>query len=430
MSAQQFIDKLARYKERIFAQDSETAYSYEYFLNSVEDLRAIIRDKNLQRKVVLYPVVHSPLTLIDLVALALEKAIVVPMDSEKSCDPRIMGLADEDLSGKGKTNKFPQKEEGIEGLRAEGKAALVLSSSGSTGEPKWVLHDMDALLGKYLKLQHRRTVPLVYQMDNVSGIEVAISIASAGGTLLAPDERSPQELSGSLQSLGAKPDLLSMTPSYLKLLLLNHVPEVYSNVQHINLGGERLLKQDLELFKKAFPMARIHSFYGTTETSSIKTSTKEGSNWIKWGQEGVDFKVIDGELLLAKGPNQMRKQLFAPLSTDEWYATGDWVVPREEGYYEVVGRKDAVFNVGGKKVDPMAVEQALLSFGQVQACKVLAEPNALLGNMVVAKLVAKKEKELEANLRKWCAQQLPEHAQPMKYYFVQSFEINKRLKAI
>lgn len=430
MSAQQFIDKLEAFKEKTFALSPDYVTTYKGFLDEVAYSRERLREMDCQGKVLLYSTYHGPLTLADLAAFALEKTVVIPMDYTRPRDPRILALVDEDFTVGGKKNELPEKDEGIEELKQAGRAGLVLSSSGTTGAAKWVLHDFDTLFGKYLKLQHPHTVPLVYQMDNISGIEVAISIASAGGTLIDVGDTSPQQLSKSLQDFGVQPDLLSMTPSYLKLLMLNNIPEVYNNVQHINLGGERLLKEDLMLFQEAFPKARIHSFYGTTETSSIKTSTKEGSNWIKWGKEGVDFKIVEGELWLATGPYQMRRQLFKQQLHGDWYATGDAVLPRGDGYYEVVGRKDAIFNVGGKKVDPITVEEVLLSFGELKACKVLAEPNALLGNMVVAKLIAEKGKQLEPDLRKWCAQRLPEHAQPMKYYFVQSFEINKRLKAI
>lgn len=430
MSAQQFIDKLASFKENPFVLSRHAIPTYKDFLEMVTYDREQIREQNLQGKVLLYSSYHGALTLSHLTAFALEKIVVIPMDYQRPRDPRILALVDQDLTlGVGK-DISPQKDDGIEALRKAGRAGLILSSSGTTGDAKWVLHDFDALFGKYLKLQHPHTVPLVYQMDNISGIEVAISIASAGGTLIDPEERSPQQLSKKLQDLKVQPDLLSMTPSYLKLLLLNQISEVYNNVQHINLGGERLLQEDLRLFQEAFPKAQIHSFYGTTETSSIRTTTKEGTNWIKWGKEGVDFKVVEGELCLAASPYQMRKQLFQPTEESDWYATGDLVIPRDEGYYEVVGRKDAVFNVGGKKVDPAAVEQAIMRSTEVALCKVMAEPNALLGNMVVAKLVAAKGKSLEPSLRQLCREHLPEHAQPIKYYFVDSFELSSRLKAI
>ena len=437
MSASDFITRLQQYGDRPMIETGGWGWdeTYESFLDGVEQRRKELDIHIGQRKVVgmflhqsLVPFSFVSGDFRDLIALALNKCITIPyygVDEREGID----SMVEEDTGQRGPgtiNRKYPL----IEKLKKRNRAGLVVSSTGTTGKPKWVVHDLDSLFAKYLKLKKAHTVPLVYRLDNVSGIELFTSIAAAGGLFLAPGQNiGPQGLSEFLESLKVRADLLSMTPSYLRLLLMSWIPEVYNNVQNVNLGGERLLPADLERFQKALPNARIHSFYGTTESSSIKTETLAGTNYVKWGREGEDFKVVNNELYLRRRSYHMLGYLLddQPEHTD-WYATRDLVALRQNGFYEVIGRKDIQFNVGGKKVDPVRVEQALMQSGNISACKIESEANALLGNIVVARVIAEAGKEVEANLRRHCVEQLPEHARPMKYVFVDSFELNHRLK--
>ncbi|MFY0672636.1 MAG: AMP-binding protein [Bacteroidia bacterium] len=427
MSVEAFVAKIKTFpsaKEMFVQEHGSTTYGQ--FLQLVQKKREFFKEKGCSDKVTLWPEYYNVNTPIELTALALEKAIVIPYHSKSpervlpwvEVSPYALNTDAKQLE----TNKY------IDELKSKKRAGLIISSTGTTGKPKWVVHDLERLFAKYLKLKNPRKVPFVYHMDNVSGIELFLSIASAGGQFLMPKSSHPQNFSDGMTKLGHTADLLSLTPTYLRLALMNWKSETFQNVKDVNLGGERLIKSDLENFQKALPLARIHSFYGTTESSSIQTKTLKGTNFVKWGCEGVNFKVCQGELFLKKEGYHMLGYLTEELSPkDNWYPTGDLVEPRDYGYYEIVGRKDARFNVGGKQVDPLIVEQVLLNFG-VPDCRVYSEENSLLGNIVVAKLQLEKSKDVEAALRKHCSENLPPHACPIRYIYTNNFGMNNRFK--
>ncbi len=55
-------------------------------------------------------------------------------------------------------------------------------------------------------------------------------------------------------------------------------------------------------------------------------------------------------------------------------------------YFRILGRESEVINVGGSKVDPVEVENALLQMDGVVDTVVFGEDHSLLGRMVVARV--------------------------------------------
>jgi acyl-coenzyme A synthetase/AMP-(fatty) acid ligase len=76
-----------------------------------------------------------------------------------------------------------------------------------------------------------------------------------------------------------------------------------------------------------------------------------------------------------------------------------------------------VINVGGQKVDPVEVEDALLHMDGVVDAVVFGEPHSLLGNIVVARVRLADEEDPAAfrmRMRTKLSQHLPRHNLPQK----------------
>jgi non-ribosomal peptide synthetase component E (peptide arylation enzyme) len=70
-----------------------------------------------------------------------------------------------------------------------------------------------------------------------------------------------------------------------------------------------------------------------------------------------------------------------------WFRTGDLAERLADGTVRVLGRREELINVGGEKVLPGEVESMLLTHPLVADCRVGAEPNAVLGQVVAAEVV-------------------------------------------
>ena len=103
----------------------------------------------------------------------------------------------------------------------------------------------------------------------------------------------------------------------------------------------------------------------------------------------------------------------------EWFRTGDWGHRDSEGNFYLTGRKKELINVGGEKVSPAAIEDALLSFGIADcACIAVPDPQGVLGEVPKAFMV-KGNTQLEIDeIRTRLSQLLPPHEIPAQWEWV------------
>ncbi|KQR16493.1 (2,3-dihydroxybenzoyl)adenylate synthase [Cellulomonas sp. Leaf334] len=99
--------------------------------------------------------------------------------------------------------------------------------------------------------------------------------------------------------------------------------------------------------------------------------------------------------LLVRGPYTIRGYYREPehdaraFTVDGFYRTGDVVVARGDGALTVVGRAKDQINRGGEKIAPQEVEEHLLTHPAVHDVSVVAEPDEVLGERVLAYVVAR-----------------------------------------
>jgi long-chain acyl-CoA synthetase len=72
----------------------------------------------------------------------------------------------------------------------------------------------------------------------------------------------------------------------------------------------------------------------------------------------------------------------------EYFRTGDWGHQDKDGLFYLTGRKKELINVGGKKISPALIEDAILSLGIADcACVSIPDPSGILGEVPKAFLV-------------------------------------------
>ena len=114
-------------------------------------------------------------------------------------------------------------------------------------------------------------------------------------------------------------------------------------------------------------------------------------------EDGAPITAYDGETvgeIQVRGPNLFTEYLNRPDATaaaftaDGWFRTGDMAVRDPDGYVRIVGRKATdLIKSGGYKIGAGEIENALLEHAGVREAAVTGEPDADLGERIVAWIV-------------------------------------------
>ncbi|MFF0227565.1 acyl-CoA synthetase [Streptomyces sp. NPDC004629] len=155
---------------------------------------------------------------------------------------------------------------------------------------------------------------------------------------------------------------------------------------------------------------RVIERYGMTETlmnTSVRADGEPRAGTVGVPLPGVELRLVeeDGTVLAAydgesigeiqvRGPNLFTEYLNRPDATaaaftaDGWFRTGDMAVREADGYVRIVGRKATdLIKSGGYKIGAGEIENALLEHPGVSEAAVTGEPDADLGERIVAWIV-------------------------------------------
>jgi acyl-CoA synthetase (AMP-forming)/AMP-acid ligase II len=162
-------------------------------------------------------------------------------------------------------------------------------------------------------------------------------------------------------------------------------------------------------------------------------SESNNSLWVKLGGEGYQTRVENG-ILQIKSDSAMLGYLNAesPFTNDNWFVTGDSVEVKGE-YFRILGRKSEIINVGGEKVFPQEVENAILQIADIVDVLVYSENNPLTGKIVCANIKYKGDKaklDLIKEIKLFCKLNLEQYKVPVKINIVdQTFESERFKKS-
>ncbi|MFK0105446.1 acyl-CoA synthetase [Streptomyces sp. NPDC091217] len=155
---------------------------------------------------------------------------------------------------------------------------------------------------------------------------------------------------------------------------------------------------------------RVIERYGMTETlmnTSVRADGEARAGTVGVPLPGVELRLVeedgtaiagyDGETvgeIQVRGPNLFTEYLNRPDATaaaftaDGWFRTGDMAVREPDGYVRIVGRKATdLIKSGGYKIGAGEIENALLEHPGVREAAVTGEPDADLGERIVAWIV-------------------------------------------
>jgi long-chain acyl-CoA synthetase len=336
----------------------------------------------------------------------------------------------------------------------EGDLASIIYTSGSTGTPKGVMLSHKNIVEntlsiiEYLNLTDNDIQMTVLPFFYVMGKSLLNTHIAVGGTVVI-NNKFAFAAAVLNQIVEEKVTGFSGVPSTYAYLL-NRSPlaayrEKLGSLRYCSqAGGHMPLPVKKELRKTLPEHTRIVIMYGATEASARLTYLDPARFEDKMGSIGkaisrVTVRILDetgneqspnqvGELV-ASGPNIMQGYWKDPEATAKvldknGYHTGDLGYRDEEGFLFVTGRKDSILKVGGHRINPQEVEDAIIGTGLVVEAVVVGIPDELLGNKLMALSVPKQKETIEMAILGACAAALPRYKLPSEIRIVSSLPKN------
>jgi long-chain acyl-CoA synthetase len=308
--------------------------------------------------------------------------------------------------------------------------ALILYTSGTTGEPKGVvlsyrnLNQYPRVMGEFGITDTSTIRGCILPMSHIVGPVVCNELAERGYTLVIFDQINPITLLEGIQKY--RVSVFESVPIVFQLLMgvKNLASYDTSSVKIAAMMGTSIPLPLLRAFQSAQPHIKVIQGFGLTETSPLITLVEPNQAEAKVGSigravPGVEVKIIDqagnalgvdepGEII-TRGPHVMKGYFRRPDATaervrDGWLYTGDVGKRGTDGYYYHLGRRDDMIITGGLNVYPAEVENLIYTYPGVQENIVFAIPDGKRGQVIGAAVVPRPgahlgEKELLAFLR-------------------------------
>jgi o-succinylbenzoate---CoA ligase len=286
--------------------------------------------------------------------------------------------------------------------------ALVIPTSGSTGEPKGAQLTHAALASSAratharigLEPDDRWLSCLPWQ--HIGGIQVMLRSRLLGIPLTVHERFDVDQVAA------ADATLTSLVPTALGRLLDAGVD--LSRFRAILLGGAAAPPSLLA--RAAAAGARVISTYGMSETAG-------GCVYDGVPLDGVRLRIDDAGRVCISGPMLMsgyrlRPELTAAALVDGWLVTSDLGTIEPSGELRIAGRVDDVVITGGEKVVASQVAQVLLTHPAFADVAVTGVDDAEWGQRLIAVVVLRRGEVAVslADLRTWCSDRLAAAARP------------------
>ncbi len=335
------------------------------------------------------------------------------------------GALDEDL---------PQETPAaVEEMDAE-DPALIVFTSGTTGEPRGVVHAYRYLLGQQGQAEHwlgARREELAWCTTatgwSKSARNVFLAPWLAGATAVIHDGRfDPAERLDFVEALGV--NVLCQAPTEYRMIAKRTALRPLPALRRMVSAGEPLEAETITAWRAATGL-EVADGYGQTETGHVSGNhlgvpIREGS--MGKPLPGLEIRIVPtdgaepesseaqedrpaaaGELQLraASSPTFFSRYLDGERFEGEWWPTGDLVREDEDGYLFFEGRDDDIILSSGYRIGPFEVESALLSHPAVAEAAAVAAPDPERGAVVRAIVVPngrEPSEELARELQEHC----------------------------
>lgn len=315
---------------------------------------------------------------------------------------------------------------------------LYLRTSGSTGEPKIIVHTHKRMLGNITMCvqrfgyNHQFRIALTVPISHLFGLGAGFLPAVAVGASV-DIQKSANILRYLQREKEFNPNATLMTPIFCETLLKGRKTARYYDLTVI--AGDRLREGVFEHYESLFGC--LVRLYGSTEMGAIAAGNPLDSSELRAQAVGlpmddVELRIDNATAEISDGSqesgeiwckrrysflecwdNQGQPTALEQIDTNDWFGTRDLGRILPNGYIEVLGRCDHSVKRDGLLVLFAEVESALQSIAGVEAAAVITKGESLRGKGLWAFCVIAPESNLDsAAIRSACFELLPKRAIP------------------
>jgi len=292
--------------------------------------------------------------------------------------------------------------------------ALIVFTSGTTGEPRGVVHAYRYLRGQQSQAENwfgTREGELAWCTTATGWAKSARNVFLApwltGAAAVIHDGRfDPAERLDLIEALGVS--VLCQAPTEYRMLAKRAALRPLPSMRRMVSAGEALETGTIDAFREATGLEPADG-YGQTETGHISGNlagepVRQGS--MGKPLPGFEVRIVEDELQLraASSPTFFSRYLDGERFAGEWWQTGDLVREDDDGYLFFEGRDDDIILSSGYRIGPFEVESALLTHPAVAEAAAIAAPDPERGAVVRA-IVVPRDREPSDEL----ARELQEH---------------------
>ena len=333
---------------------------------------------------------------------------------------------------------------------------VLIYTSGTTGKPKGVVRSHESHIAFFLinavdfGFNEHDYCMNVMPLCHINSTFFTFTFLYVGGSVYIHPARSfrPEEILEIVER--EKITFISLIPTHYNLIL-NASDEAkkrdVSSVRKLLCSSAPVRKSMKLAIMEFFSGVELYEGYGSTE-AGIVTVLKPEYQMKKLGSIGFEtlgtefVKLLDedgkevgvGEVgeLYSRGPMLLDEYYKLPDKTaasfrDGWFSAGDMATRDEDGFYQIVDRKDNMIITGGEHVYPSEVEEVIGSHQEVFDCAVIGLPDQKWGEKVAAVVIKKQGADNSAIneeiIKNCCKEQMAGYKSPKEILFINEDEM-------